>query len=211
MSKSLGNFVDLEKIDRHVAEYGLDSLRYFLAAYGPLGANDSDFAEAKFISVYNSELANDLGNLVNRALTMITRYRSGNVPSANQMDLQADAERVCAVYQQKMSSLDLGGALEAWRGLVTRANRYVEETAPFKLAKQPEQSARLDAVLYNLAETVRLLSVLVAPVMPGISRQIREQLGIGEKIGGIGEELRWGGLVAGGKVGKLAPLFPRKI
>jgi len=211
MSKSLGNFVDLEKIDRYVAEYGLDALRYFLAAYGPLGANDSDFAEAKFISVYNSELANDLGNLVNRALTMITRYRSGNVPATNQMDLQADAEKACATYLAKMNVLDLGGALEAWRGLVTRANRYVEETAPFKLAKQPEQAARLDAVLYNLAETVRLLSVLVAPVMPGISARIREQLGVGEKVGVLGEELRWGGLVAGGKVGKVEPLFPRKI
>ena len=211
MSKSLGNFVDLEKIDRYVAEYGLDAFRYFLAAYGPLGANDSDFAEAKFISVYNSELANDLGNLVNRALTMVTRYRSGNVPAANQMDLRADVEKACAAYREKMNVIDLAGALESVRGLVSRVNRYVEETAPFRLAKQPEQAVRLDAVLYNLAETVRLLSVLVAPVMPGISRRIREQLGAGEKIGALGEELRWGVLVAGGKVGKVEPLFPRKL
>jgi methionyl-tRNA synthetase len=211
MSKSLGNFVDLEKIDRYVAEYGLDSLRYFLAAHGPLGANDSDFAEAKFISVYNSELANDLGNLVNRALTMITRYRGGIVPASGAADLRVDAEKACAVYQEKMDRLDLTGALEAWRGLVTRANRYVEETAPFKLAKQPEQAARLDAVLYNLAETVRLLSILVAPVMPGIARQIREQLGVGEKIGTLEAELRWGGVGVGTVLGKAVPLFPRKV
>ena len=210
MSKSLGNFVDLEKIDRYVAEYGLDAFRYFLAAYGPLGANDSDFAEAKFISVYNSELANDLGNLVNRTLNMITRYRSGQVPTASQMDLQADAEKACAAYREKMNVIDLAGALESVRGLVTRVNRYVEETAPFKLAKQPEQAARLDTVLYNLAEVVRLLSVMVAPVMPGIARQIREQLGVGEKIGLIEQELRWDGLATGTQVGKPAPLFPRK-
>jgi len=210
MSKSLGNFVDLEKIDRYVAEYGLDAFRYFLAAYGPLGADDSDFAEAKFLAVYNSELANDLGNLVNRALTMIARYRDGNIPAANQYDLRTDAETACRAYQAKMEAIDLGGALETVRELVTRANRYVEEAAPFKLAKQPEQAARLDAVLYNLAEVVRLLSVMVAPVMPGISAQIREQLGVGEKIGVLAEELCWGRVVAGGKVGKAVPLFPRK-
>jgi len=211
MSKSLGNFVDLEKIDRYVAAYGLDAFRYFLAAYGPLGANDSDFAEAKFLSVYNSELANDLGNLVNRTLTMISRYRDGNVPPARQMDLQADAETACTDYCRKMNDIDLAGALESTRHLVTRVNRYVEETAPFKLAKQPEQAARLDTVLYNLAETVRLLSALIAPVMPGIARRIREQLGLETTIGRLDQELRWGGLAAATKVGKAEPLFPRKV
>jgi methionyl-tRNA synthetase len=210
MSKSLGNFVDLEKIDRHVAEFGLDAFRYYLAAYGPLGINDSDFAEAKFLSVYNVELANELGNLVNRTLNMITRYRAGKVPVTSATDLRADAEKACAAYQQKMNALNVGGALESVRELVTRVNRYVEETAPFKLAKQPDQAGKLDAVLANLAETVRLLSIFVAPVMPGISRQIRTQLGVGEQIGALESELRWGLLTAGTQVGQPVPLFPRK-
>ncbi len=211
MSKSLGNFIELEKIDRYVAEYGLDAFRYFLAAYGPLGANDSDFAEAKFVSVYNSELANDLGNLVNRSLTMIQRYRGGMVPRAAAEDLRAECERASAAYRAAMDALDLSGALEAVRALVVRANRYVEETAPFKLAKQPEQATRLDTVLYNLAETSRWLGVMIAPVMPQIAENIRAQLGLSARVGRIGEELRWGGLAAGGRLGALAPLFPRKI
>lgn len=211
MSKSLGNFVTLEKIDRYVAEFGLDAFRYFLAANGPLGINDSDFAETKFTEVYNANLANDLGNLINRTLTMVSRYRDGKVPATTQMDLRADAETLCATYQQKMNVLDLTSALEAVRGFVSRVNRYIEETAPFKLAKQPEQAAKLDAVLYNLSEVVRLLSVLVAPVMPNIATQIRTQLGVGEQIGLLGEELRWGRLVAGTAIGKIGPLFPRKI
>ncbi|MCX7886972.1 MAG: methionine--tRNA ligase [Verrucomicrobiae bacterium] len=210
MSKSLGNFIDLEKIHRYVAHFGLDAFRYYLAAYGPLGANDSDFAEAKFLATYNSELANDLGNLVNRTLTMIARYRNGTIPPPNQPDLRPDAETYCAAYQTKMNALDLCGALEAVRLLVSRANRYVEETAPYHLAKQPNQSARLDAVLYNLAETLRLLSVLLAPVMPDTAGKIRLQLGLCTTFNSIPEELRWGQLPANVQVGPVTPLFPRK-
>lgn len=211
MSKSLGNFIDLEKIDRYVAEYGLDAFRYFLAAYGPLGANDSDFAEAKFTEVYNSELANDLGNLVNRSLTMIQRYRSGAVPRAAANDLQSECEQASAAYRAAMEALNLPGALEAVRALVVRANRYVEETAPFKLAKQPEQSARLDTVLYNLAETARWLGVMIAPVMPASAEKIRVQLGLTAAVGKSGEELCWGGLPVGSRLGGVTPLFPRKL
>lgn len=210
MSKSLGNFVDLEKIDRYVAEYGLDAFRYFLAVYGPLGANDSDFAEAKFIEVYNSELANDLGNLVNRGLTMVQRYRGGVVPPATAHDLQTDAEKTVVAYHEKMNALDLAGAFGAVRVLVTRANRYVEESAPWKLAKDPAQAGRLDVVLYNLAEVARLLSVLIAPVMPAIAEKIRAQLGLPAMVGRMGDELRWGRLQAGSTLSAVAPLFPRK-
>jgi methionyl-tRNA synthetase len=211
MSKSLGNFVDLEKIDRYVADYGLDAFRYFLASNGPLGINDSDFAHAKFVEVYNADLANDLGNLVNRALSMVQRYRAGVVPRFTGADLRADAEKMVATYRDRMRRLDLQGALAALWEFISRGNRYVEENAPWKLAKDPAQAGRLDAVLYNLAESARLISVLVAPVMPAISTQIRAQLGVGALSGKLCDEVVWGQLSSGTVTGKVAPLFPKKL
>ena len=211
MSKSLGNFVDLEKIDRYVADYGLDAFRYFLASHGPLGISDSDFAEARFIEVYNDQLADKMGNLVNRSLTMIQRYRGGVVPGSAEGGLRADAERAIAVFSDAMVQLDLGGALERVGEFVVRANQYVEESAPWKLAKDPASAGRLDAVLYNLAESVRLISVVVNPVMPTIASQIRAQLNIEGKPGLFTDEARWGRLAAGTKLGTVAPLFPKKV
>lgn len=210
MSKSLGNFVDLEKIDRHVANFGLDALRYFLARYGPLGINDSDFAEARFNDVYNAELADKLGNLVNRTLTMIQRYRNGVVPEANDKALQTEAEKAVATYREGMNRLDFVGALEALWSFVVRSNQYVEESAPWKLAKDPANARQLDGVLYNLAESVRLISVLVLPFMPTTSAAIRTQLGSGDNLGLFAEETNWGRLAPGTKIGQVAPLFPKR-
>jgi len=210
MSKSLGNFIDLERIDHYVATYGLDALRYYLASNGPLAANDSDFAEDKFIEVYNTDLANELGNLVNRALSMLNRYRQGVVPQTAKFDLQAEAEKTFAAYRTHMDKLDLTGALAEVRLFVIRANRYVEENAPWKLAKAPDQAPQLEAVLYNLCEAVRLISVALLPVMPTIARQMRAQLGVGELTGKLPDELAWGRLPAGTKIGTVAPLFPKK-
>jgi methionyl-tRNA synthetase len=210
MSKSLGNFVDLEKIDQYVATFGLDAFRYFLASNGPMGVNDSDFANAKFIEVYNADLANDLGNLINRTLSMIGRYRAGVVPAGSADDLRAEAATMAKAHQEAMARLDLHGALEALWKFISRGNRYVEENAPWKLAKDPSQTSRLDAVLYNLAESVRLISVLVAPFMPVIAPQIRAQLGVGDKIDVLSKEVAWGRLAAGTKVGQVTPLFPKR-
>jgi len=207
MSKSLGNFVDLEKIDRYVADYGLDALRFFLANNGPLGINDSDFAEAKFIEVYNNDLANELGNLINRTLSMIHRYRKGEVPKPGQSEFSADFSN----YRKHMDVLDLTSALVEVRNFVIRANRYVEESAPWTLAKSPDKAQQLDTVLYNLAESVRLITVAIAPVMPTISAQARTQLGVGEITGKLPEELMWERLPVGTKVGTVAPLFPKKV
>jgi methionyl-tRNA synthetase len=210
MSKSLGNFVDLEKIDRYVGDYGLDALRYFLASHGPLGISDSDFAEARFVEVYNDQLADKMGNLVNRSLTMIQRYRGGVVPAGTEADLRADAERALATFRAGIEQFNLGGALEQLWVFVVRANQYVEETAPWKLAKDSNRAGRLDAVLYNLAESVRLIAVSIGPVMPTIAAQIRTQLGLDAKPGLFADETQWGRLAAGTKLGTVAPLFPKK-
>ena len=210
MSKSLGNFVDLEKIDRYVANYGLDAFRYFLARYGPLGINDSDFAEARFDEVYNAELADKLGNLVNRTLTMIQRYRSGIVPASSAGDLRVEAEQMIAIHRERMDRLDFIVALETLWAFVTRVNQYVEESAPWKLAKQPATASQLDGVLYNLAESVRLIAVLITPFMPAIAPQIRAQLGVGEKLDALPLEAAWGRLAPGTKIGTVAPLFPKR-
>ncbi|HUJ12036.1 MAG TPA: methionine--tRNA ligase [Verrucomicrobiae bacterium] len=210
MSKSLGNFVDLEKIDQYVTTFGLDAFRYFLASNGPMGVNDSDFAHAKFVEVYNADLANDLGNLVNRTLSMVQRYRGGAVPSGNAEGLRAEATTMSKQYQDAMAHLDLHAALEALWGFISRGNRYVEENAPWKLAKDSAQSAQLDTVLYNLAESVRLISVLVAPFMPTTSIQIRRQLGVSERTAHLAEESSWGGLAPGTKIGQITPLFPKR-
>jgi methionyl-tRNA synthetase len=215
MSKSLGNFIDLEKIDRYVSTYGLDALRYFLASNGPLGANDSDFAEARFIEVYNADLANVLGNLVNRTLSMINRYRQGIVPAAGTTealdnDLRATGEQALAGYRTGLDKLDMTGGLAALWKFVKRANAYVEETTPWSLAKSPDKAARLDTVLYNLAESVRLISAAVMPVMPTIAGKMREQLGVGALSAPLPDELTWGRLAAGTKIGTVAPLFPKQ-
>lgn len=207
MSKSLGNFIDLERIQRHVATFGLDAFRYFIAREGPLGAGDSDFSDAQYLQVYTADLANDLGNLVNRSLSMVKRYR-GQVPRPTATDLRADAERVIALYRQRMDALDLHGALAAVWELVVRGNRYVDETAPFKLAKQPDQAARLDTVLYNLAESVRLIAVLIAPVMPATADKMFQQLGLAGRRPQL-MDATWGGLAPGVVVGEVSPLFPR--
>ncbi len=159
---------------------------------------------------YNADLANDLGNLVNRTLSMIQRYRDGLVPKAVDADLKADSEKATTTYRAAMAELNFSGALEHVWGFITRANRYVEETKPWALAKDAAQEARLNSVLYNLAEATRLISVLVTPIMPTIAQQIRAQLGVNEKLQVLSEEIVWGRLAPGTKIGQIAPLFPKR-
>ena len=130
------------------------------------------------------------------------------VPKASS-ELAPDAEKVVAETRKLLESNHLQGALHSIWSLVTRANQYVDHTAPFKLAKDPAQAARLDEVLYNLVEACRILAVLLWPFLPGTAGKINEQLGLAgapDKFSGA----RWGGLAAGHSIGTPAPLFPRK-
>jgi methionyl-tRNA synthetase len=205
MSKSLGNVIDPDIL---ADKYGADALRYYLIRDNVVG-QDSDFSEERLVMRYNSDLANDLGNLVNRTINMCRRYRNGVIasPPWNDPDLTAIrslAGSVIERYRQAFERFEVHAAIEAAWELVAKANILVEQKAPWKLAKDPAQSELLDAVLYTLAETVRLLALLVSPVIPAPSAKILEQLAA-EQI----RMLQWGGLPSGHQLGEHSPIFPR--
>jgi methionyl-tRNA synthetase len=204
ISKSTGNVVDPIAV---INEWGLDAFRFYVLRELDIGP-DGNWTDAGFRSRYQAELGNGLGNLVNRSLSMLKRYRNGIVP-AKSNELAADAakaaDETCALLKQSQ----LQAALQSIWGLVNRANKYVDETAPFKLAKDPAQAQRLDEVLYNLAEACRILAVLLNPFLPGTSAKIYAQLGLTNFPDKLAEAT-WGGLSAGHTIGEPAPLFPRK-
>jgi methionyl-tRNA synthetase len=205
MSKSLGNVVDPSIL---ADKYGVDALRYYLMRNNIVG-QDSDFSEENLVKRNNSDLANDLGNLVNRTISMSQRYRRGRVDSRELDDPELNAIRdlansVIVRYRAAFERFEVHNALETAWELVARANALVEQKAPWKLAKEPSQSELLNAVLYALAEAVRLLALLVSPVIPTSSEKILQQLQA-EKI----PTLQWGGLPSGHELGNPTPIFPR--
>jgi len=205
MSKSVGNVIDPDVL---ADKYGADAVRYYLMRDNVVG-QDSDFSEDRLVQRWNSDLANDLGNLVNRTISMSQRYRNGMVGSLAVNDPDLDAIRelsrfVIERYREAFERFEVQNAIEAAWELVTRANALVEQKAPWKLAKDPAHSELLDAVLSTLAETARLLALLVSPVIPRASQRILEQLK-SENI----RTLRWGGLRPGHQLGKPSPIFPR--
>jgi methionyl-tRNA synthetase len=204
MSKSTGNVVDPVAV---IAEWGVDAFRFYVVRELAIGP-DGNWTDAGFKSRYQAELANGLGNLVNRSLSMLKRYRNGVVPARHD-ELAPDAMKAIAETRALLEQNDLQSALQTIWQLITRANQYVDQTAPFKLAKDPAQSKRLEEVLYNLAETCRVLGVLLWPFIPGTATKIYSQLnltGTPEKFSAS----KWGGLQAGHAIGEPAALFPRK-
>jgi methionyl-tRNA synthetase len=205
MSKSFGNTVDP---DRLADRYGADALRYYLMRDNVVG-QDSDFSEERLAVRYNSDLANDLGNLVNRAINMTHRYRHGRVEPlvVRDPDLTAIPDLVDSVitrYRTAFERFEVHAALETVWELVARANALVEQKAPWKLVKDPAQADLLTAVLYSLAEIIRLLALLVGPVLPATSRKILGQLQADDVRG-----LKWGDLPTGHVLGQPTPIFPR--
>ena len=201
MSKTLGNFVDLAKIDRYVNDFGLDAFRYFLATNGPLGTTDSDFAEAKFIEVYNTDLANTLGNCFARISNMTNRYFGGNLPAPGpRVEARAQhgetAQRLTAGYTEAFTKLDLTGAAGNALELVRAIDSYIEQTAPFKLAKDPARLPEVGTILYHCAEAMRIASVLFWPLIPGKAEEMWRRLGCDyaaqmKANGGRGELEKW--------------------
>lgn len=209
MSKSTGNSVDPTV---YLEKFGSDAFRYFVNREMTLG-QDSDFTDEKFIQRYKSDLGNDLGNLVNRSLAMLHRYRQGIVPDYADSDLQElDAplrsNQVMEDYQKSMSEYHIHMALQNVWTLVQSANQYVEQNAPWKLAKDPAQATRLDLVLAHLVETCRRLSVLVDAIMPHTALRIRKMLQISEQAPLLKEAI-FGKSMTGKQTAAAEVLFPR--
>jgi methionyl-tRNA synthetase len=209
MSKSTGNTVDPLP---YLEKFGTDAFRYFVMREISLG-QDADFTDEKFLQRYQSDLGNDLGNLVHRSLSMLQRYRQGVVPSydeaaVTEADRELRSHAVIQEYQAAMNSFQVHLALqEIWK-LIQRGNQYVEENAPWKLAKDPAQSARLDLVLAHLVETVRRLSILIAPVLPSTALRIRGFLELSDEIPLL-KEANFGTTQAGKTLRAPEILFPR--
>ncbi|MEM7681357.1 MAG: methionine--tRNA ligase [Planctomycetota bacterium] len=223
MSKSLGNFVDLDALRGYVDRFGLDAVRWYLATQGPMGATDADFADAKFIEVYNSELANTLGNCVSRVAKMTSKYFDGAAP-APFADPQSEPDRIPAQiescfekYQAAMSELDLAGAAKHAMGVVEAVDGFIERTQPFKLAKDDNLRGRLSGILYDCAEALRIASVLLWPFLPTACEEVWRRLGCDyardmAAAGGAGrlaEWAQWGGLQPGQPVQSGDALFQR--
>jgi methionyl-tRNA synthetase len=211
MSKSLGNVIDPNEI---VAAYGADAFRYFVLREVPFGL-DGDFSRETFITRFNTELANDLGNLLSRVLTMIGKYFDNKIPpSGAELALDRELQEVAASAPAKadedLSALAFAKYLQTCWALVTRANRYVEESAPWTLARNKDL-ARLGAVLYNLSESLRLIGLYLYPVMPSTCQKIWDALGMDRQISAcrMHEEQQWGKLTTGTAVKPGAQLFPR--
>jgi methionyl-tRNA synthetase len=210
MSKTRGNVVDpLVLVER----YGLDAVRYFLLREIPFGA-DGFYSEEALVRRYNSDLANDLGNLVHRSLNMLNRFAGGRVPAPARRDpvddeIPALAAEVVENFARFMEDLQISAALaEVWR-LVGRLNKYIDEAAPWALRRVADE--RVNTVLYQMAEGIRLLSVLLKPVLVRSAPLMWESVGAPRPFAEVTwDDARWGLLPPGTAVKAGEPLFPRR-
>lgn len=212
MSKSVGNVVDPIGL---IEEFGADAIRYFLLREINLG-QDGNFSRDALIQRINSDLANDLGNLLHRTLNMVGKFQDGVVlapEGKSEIDesLIADAMAAVKAFEEGMATMQISSAIKSVWAFISRANKYIDETAPWALAKNPEQKQELANVMYNLVESLRIISGLIAPFVPTTAGKVWQQLNMAEdfsqlRLADLGQ---WGGTPAGMTVGKPEQLFPR--
>jgi methionyl-tRNA synthetase len=206
ISKSLGNLVDPHIMKE---KYGFEAFRYYLLREMSFGL-DTDFSEEGLVQRVNADLANDLGNLLNRSVSMLGRYFDGVVPDhEGESSLREVAVRVAAEVDRQLRAFSTQRALAALWELVSAANKYVDAEAPWQLAKEPEPRDRLATVMGELLECIRVIAVLLESFLPETSAKIIQSLGDPPNSGSLAERLRWGQLAAGTRARKIEALFPR--
>jgi methionyl-tRNA synthetase len=215
MSKSRGNIVRAESV---IEIMGNDALRYFLLREVPFG-QDGSFSFDAVVQRYNSDLANDLGNLSSRTLTMINRYFGGSVPYPSPLVAKKEADDIIrdqaqatiTEFNQLFDEYQFNRALECAWSLVGSVNKYLVEQEPWIVAEKEgeENKARLATILYTATEALRIVTALAYPVLPESAEKIWQQLGLGDITKFNLSELKWGQLPLGGKLGKVEPVFPR--
>jgi methionyl-tRNA synthetase len=210
MSKSLGNIVNPDEL---ADAFGVEALRYYLVRDIVTG-KDSDFDLDRLVMLFNTELANELGNLCNRALNMSQRFTEGIIHrggplTPDDLVLQSSLAQSTAAYREAMDSFDVARGLEAMNRHVVHCNQYAERMKPWELNKNPEQKDRLATVLHHLAESVAHCAVLLSPVLPAASAQLASQLRLPDILPNGLSGLHWGLIPDGHAIGKPKPVFPR--
>lgn len=213
MSKTLGNVVELDTLKRYFSN---DMVRYFCLREVVFG-QDGDYTHEAMIDRVNGDLADGLGNLVSRTLTMVRRYCDGIIPSAHESGwgpeengIQAEANRVRATFLSEFDDYRFSRALEAVWELIARVDKYISDNKPWELAKDPSRRARLETVLNIAVKALRYLAVLLAPVLPEATRQVWSQLGLAGAPADVDPEtLEFDAPVEGIHLGEIKPIFPK--
>jgi methionyl-tRNA synthetase len=215
MSKSLGNVVRPKEL---VDTYGVDTVRYFLLREMSFGL-DSSFSADAILARHNADLANDLGNLFSRSLTMIDKYAGGRIPECcagflftpEDRELMSAMAAMVAQYREYMENFKFHKALQAVWEVIGLLNRYIVSNAPWELAKDARHDDRLKMVLYHLAEALWMIAVVLKPIMPGTAEKMASALGLKEQFSDAGLDAvgQWGVVPSGTNIDKGAQLFPR--